>query len=155
MQSQKVERILIFIILFYKVVSSHTKVYETRKVDNDYPMVELNVVPDKLVIEDKHVGDYPVHELKVELDKQVIKDQHEKEISVTSIDPLNCLTVIEDNNADIPFKSKRLKIAPITRTDDLFMVIPRSVNLGNVSNLQIFSQNIRGLGNKIDQLLIG
>jgi hypothetical protein len=54
-------------------VSSHTIVYETRKVDNDYPMVELNLVPDKLVIEDKYVGDYPVDELKVELDKQVIE----------------------------------------------------------------------------------
>jgi hypothetical protein len=34
------------------------------------------------------------------------------------------------------------------------MVIPRSVNLGNVSKLQIFSQNIRGLGNKTDELII-
>jgi hypothetical protein len=59
-----------------------------------------------------------------------------------------------DNNADIPFKSKRLRKAPVIRTDDFFMVIPKSINSGKVSNLQIFSQNIRGLGNKIDKLII-
>jgi hypothetical protein len=34
------------------------------------------------------------------------------------------------------------------------MVIPKPVFQGNVSNLQIFYQNIRGLGNKIDELNI-
>jgi hypothetical protein len=101
-----------------QVVSSYAVVHETRKVDNDYPMDELKIVPDEQVIEDKHVVDHPMDELKIELDKQVIEDQHVKETSVTSVNPLNCGTVIEDNNADIPIKSYKLRKAPITRTDD-------------------------------------
>jgi hypothetical protein len=93
-----------------------------------------------------------VDEPKNELDKQVTEDHHVKETSVTSVHLLNCGTIIVDNNADIPFKSKRLRKAPITRTD--FMVIPQSINSAKVSNLQIFSQNIRGLGNKTDELII-
>jgi exonuclease III len=34
------------------------------------------------------------------------------------------------------------------------MVTPRSVSIDNESNLKIFTQNIRGLGNKIDELVI-
>jgi len=34
------------------------------------------------------------------------------------------------------------------------MLTPRSISLGNESNLKIFAQNIRGLGNKIDELVI-
>ena len=34
------------------------------------------------------------------------------------------------------------------------MVTPSSVSLDNVANLKIFAQNIRGLGNKIDELVI-
>jgi hypothetical protein len=62
--------------------------------------------------------DMSVDEPKNELDKQLIEDYHVKETSVTSVNLLNCGTIIVDNNADIPFKSKRLRKAPITRTDD-------------------------------------
>jgi len=34
------------------------------------------------------------------------------------------------------------------------MVTPGPVSLGNEANLKIFAQNIRGLGNKIDELVI-
>jgi hypothetical protein len=34
------------------------------------------------------------------------------------------------------------------------MVMPKSINSAKVSNLQICSQNIRGLDNKIDELII-
>jgi hypothetical protein len=40
-----------------------------------------------------------------------------RETSVT-VNLLNCGTINVNINTDIPFKSKRLKIAPITRTDD-------------------------------------
>jgi hypothetical protein len=43
----------------------------------------LKIVPDKLVVVDKHVADYPMDEPKIELDKQVIEDHHVKETSVT------------------------------------------------------------------------
>jgi hypothetical protein len=47
-----------------QVVSSHALVHETRKADNDYLMDELKIVPDKLVVVDKHVEDYPMDEPK-------------------------------------------------------------------------------------------
>jgi hypothetical protein len=50
-----------------QVVSSHALVHETRKTDNHYFMDELNIVPDKLVV-DKHVEDYPKVKPKTELD---------------------------------------------------------------------------------------
>jgi len=34
------------------------------------------------------------------------------------------------------------------------MVTPSSVSVDSVANLKIFAQNIRGLGNKIDELVI-
>jgi len=34
------------------------------------------------------------------------------------------------------------------------MVTPGPVSLGNEANLKIFAQNIRGLGNRIDELVI-
>jgi hypothetical protein len=92
-----------------QVVSSHALVHETRKVDNDYHVDKLKIVPNKLVVEDKRVADYPMDEPKNKLDKQVIKDQRVKETSVTSVNLLICGTVIVDNNADIPFKSKKAK----------------------------------------------
>jgi hypothetical protein len=101
-----------------QVVSSHALVHETRKADNAYLMDELKIVPDELVVVDKHVVDYPMDEPKNEFDKQVIEDQHVKETTVTSVNLLNCGTIIVDNNADIPVKSKRLRKAPITGTDD-------------------------------------
>jgi hypothetical protein len=73
--------------------------------------------------------------LKTEPDKQVIGYQHMKHTSVTSVNLLNCGKVTDHTNTDIPFKSK-------------------SVNPGIVSNLQIFSQNVKRLGNKIDELII-
>lgn len=100
-----------------QVVSSFALVHETRA-DNDYLMEELKIVPDKLAVEDKYVVDYPVDELKIKPDKLVIEDQHVRENSVTSVKSLNCGTVIEDNNSDIPLKSERLQKAPITRNDD-------------------------------------
>jgi hypothetical protein len=103
-----------------QVVSSHALVHETREADSDYFMDELKIIPDKLVVVDKHVEDYPRNKPKIELDKQVIEDQHVKETNVTSVNLLNCGTIIEDNNSDIPFKSKRLRKAPITRTDDFY-----------------------------------
>jgi hypothetical protein len=96
----------------------HALVHETRKAENDYLMDELKIVPDKLVVVDKHVADYPTDEPKTELHKQVTGDQHVKGTSVTSVNLLNCGTIIVDYNADIPFKSKRLRKAPITRTDN-------------------------------------
>jgi hypothetical protein len=131
-----------------QVVSSYAQAHETRKADNNCLMEKLKIVPDKLSIEAIYVVDYPIEELKSELDKHVIEDQHVKENSVTSLNLLHCGTVTEDNNADIAFKSERLRKAPI------FMVIPKSVNPGNVSKLQIFSQNIMGLGTKIDELIV-
>jgi hypothetical protein len=116
-------------------------------------MHELQIVPDKLVVEDKHVEDYPMDKPKIELDKQVIEDQHVKESSVTSINLLNCGTIIEDNNADIPFKQKgkgKLQLQELI----IFYGNTKVSKLSNVSNLQIFSQNIRGLRNKIDKLII-
>jgi hypothetical protein len=32
--------------------------HETRKVDNDYPMEELEIAPDKLAVEDKYPLSY-------------------------------------------------------------------------------------------------
>jgi hypothetical protein len=101
-----------------QVMSSLALVHETRKAHNDYLMDELKIVPDKLVVEDKHVDDYPMDELKNKLDKQVIENHHVKETSVTSVNLMNCGTIIVDSNADIPLKSKRLRKAPVTRTDD-------------------------------------
>jgi hypothetical protein len=69
-------------VLQDQVVSSHALVDETRKADTDYLMDELKIVPDKLVVVDKHVADYPMDEPKNELDKHVIEDHHVKETSV-------------------------------------------------------------------------
>jgi hypothetical protein len=63
-------------------------------------------------------NDNPVDALKIEVDKQVVKDQHEIVISVDSANSLNNGTVTNDINAVIPTKSKRLRRAPITKTDD-------------------------------------
>jgi hypothetical protein len=83
-------------------------------------MDELKIVPDRLVVVDKYVADYPMDEPKNELDKQIIGDHHVKETIVSSVNLLNCVTITVDNNADIPFKSKRLRKTPITRTDDFY-----------------------------------
>jgi hypothetical protein len=45
-------------------VSSHALVHQTRKVNNDYLMDELKIIPDKLVVADKNVADYPMDEPK-------------------------------------------------------------------------------------------
>jgi len=120
------------------------------KVEQEH-MVSSNVVNNETDI----VGiDNPIKELKDEADKQVIEDQHDKETSGISANSLNTETVTNNNNAEIPTKSKRLRKAPIARSNDFFMVTPRSVSLGNESNLKIFAQNIRCLGNKIDELAI-
>jgi hypothetical protein len=100
-----------------QVVSSLALVHETMKVNNGYHTEELKIVPDKLAVEDKYVVDYPQNELIIVPDKQVTEDQHVKETGITSINSLNCGTVIEDNNTDILFKSKRIRKALITRTD--------------------------------------
>jgi hypothetical protein len=101
-----------------QVVSSHALMHETRKAENDYLMDGLKIVPDKLVVVDKHVADYPMDESKKKLDIQVIEDHHVQETNVTSVNLLNCRTIIVNNNADIPIKSKKLRKAPLTRTDD-------------------------------------
>jgi hypothetical protein len=132
-----------------QVKLSHALVHETRKADNDYLMDELKIVPDELDVVDKHVADYPMDEPKNELDKQVIKDHHVKETSVTSDNSLNCGANTVDNNADIPFKSKTLKKASITRTDDFLLLwepptlqnrqLPPCSKTGNIYKLQILA----------------
>ena len=113
-------------------------------------MVSSNVINNETEI----VGnDNPMKEMKNEADKQVSEDQHEKENSGVSVTSLHSAIVTNDNNAEIPTKSKRLTKAPIARSDDFFMVTPRSVSLGNEFNLKIFAPNIRGLGNKTDELI--
>jgi hypothetical protein len=63
-------------------------------------------------------NDKPMKELKDEADKQVIEDQHEEETSVISVNSFNSGIVTNDNNAEIPSKSKRLRKAPIARSND-------------------------------------
>ena len=62
----------------------------------------------------------PMKELKEEADKQVIEDQHEKESSGVSVTSLNSAIVTNDNNAEVPTKSKRLRKAPIARSNTKF-----------------------------------
>jgi hypothetical protein len=64
------------------------------------------------------VNDNPMDELKKEVDKQLIEDQHENVISVISVNSLNSGSVSNNNNDEIPTKSKRQRKVPITRTDD-------------------------------------
>jgi hypothetical protein len=40
-----------------------------------------------------------------------------KETSITPVKSLNCGSLINDNNADISFKSKRIRKAPVTIID--------------------------------------
>jgi hypothetical protein len=78
-------------------------------------MVSSKVVDNETVT----VGnDNPMDALKIEVDKQAVKDQQEIVISVNSANSLNIGTVTNDINAVIPTKSKRLRRAPITKTDD-------------------------------------
>jgi len=63
-------------------------------------------------------NDNPMKGLKDDADKQVIEDQHEKETSGISVNSLNNAIVTNDNNAEIPTKSKRLRKAPIVRSKD-------------------------------------
>jgi hypothetical protein len=63
-------------------------------------------------------NDNPMKELKDEADKQVIEDQHEEETSVISVNSLNGGVVTNDNNTEIPIKSKRQRKAPIARSND-------------------------------------
>jgi hypothetical protein len=63
-------------------------------------------------------NDNPVKKLNDEADKQIIKDQLEKETSGISVTSLNSVIVTNDNNTEIPTKSKRLRKAPIARSND-------------------------------------
>jgi len=56
--------------------------------------------------------------MKDEADKQVIEDLHEKETNGVSVNSLNSEIVTNDDNAEIPTKSKRLRKAPIARYND-------------------------------------
>jgi len=58
--------------------------------------------------------------MKDEANKLVIEDQHEKETSGVSVTSLNSAIVANDKNAEIPTKSKRLRKAPIARSNDFF-----------------------------------
>jgi len=120
------------------------------KVDHEQ-MGSSNVVNNETVIVD---NDNPTNELKDVTDKQVIEDQYEKEISIISVNSLNSGTVTNDKNSEIQNKSKRLRKVPITRTDYFFMVTPKAVSLGHEYNHKIFAQNIRNLGNKIEELVM-
>jgi hypothetical protein len=100
-----------------QVVSCYALVHETRKVDNDHS-TELKIVPNKLAVEDKYIVDYRIGEPLTVFDEQVIENQYVKEISITSVNSLNCSLVIKDNNGNIPFKYKRIRKAPVTMTDD-------------------------------------
>jgi len=79
-----------------QVVLSNVTYNETEIVGNDNPMRELNDVADK----------------------QVIEEQQEKETSGVSVISLNNVIVTNDDNAEIPTKSKRLRKAPIVRSKD-------------------------------------
>ena len=65
-------------------------------------------------------NDNPMKELNDVADKQVIEDQREKETSGVSVSviPLNNAMVTNDDNSEIPTKSKRLRKAPIARSKD-------------------------------------
>jgi len=63
-------------------------------------------------------NDNPMKGLKDEADKQVIEDKHEKETSGVSVISLNNAIITNDDNAEIPTKSKRLRKAPIARSKD-------------------------------------
>jgi hypothetical protein len=101
-----------------QVIPSNSLVQETRKVDNEYSMDEFKTVLNKLVVEDKYVKDYPMDSLsKSESDKRVIDDHHLNVMGGNPVNSLNSGTVIEDIGDGIPFKYKRLRKVPTTRTD--------------------------------------
>ena len=78
-------------------------------------VVSSNVINNETEI----VGDdNPMKELKDEADMQVSEDQHEKETNGASVTSLNSVIVTNVNNAEIPTKSKRLRKAPIARSND-------------------------------------
>jgi hypothetical protein len=80
-----------------------------REVDNDNS-AESEVVPDNPSIEDKFDLTVP--------DKVVTENQDVNETSINPVKPLNCGSVVNDNNADISPKSKGIRKVPVTRTDD-------------------------------------
>jgi hypothetical protein len=86
-------------------------------VDNDNS-AELEVVPDKPSIEDKFIIDYPIDDLLTVPNKLVTENQYVNETSINPVKSLNCGSVINDNNADISPKSKRIRKVPVRRTDD-------------------------------------
>jgi hypothetical protein len=148
-------------VMHEQVVSSHARVFETRKRDNVnsaeltivphklaivYPIGEPLTVPDEQVIETRHVPrvvdnhnsadsevvldkpsiedefivDYPIGDLLTVPDKLVTENQYVDDTSINPVKSLNCGSVINDNNADISPKSKRIRKVPVTRTDDFY-----------------------------------
>ena len=53
-----------------------------------------------------------------EADKQVIEEQHDEETSDVSVTSVNSAIVNNDSNTESPAKSKRLRKAPISRSND-------------------------------------
>ena len=84
------------------------------KVDQAHVLLS-NVINNETEIAD---NDNPRKELMDEADKQVIEEQHDEKTSDVSVTSVNSAIVTNVNVTESPAKSKRLRKAPIARSND-------------------------------------
>jgi len=84
------------------------------KVDQAHVLLS-NVINNEIEIAD---NDNPRKELMDEADKQVIEEQHDEETSDVSVTSVNSAIVTNVNITESPAKFKRLRKAPIARSND-------------------------------------
>ena len=102
-------------------ISKLTAIEAIAPISLGWKVEQEHVVSSNVINNEKEIvgNDNPMKELKDEADKQVTEDQHEKETKGVSVTSLNSAIVTNDNNTEIPTKSKRLKQrAPIARSND-------------------------------------